>query len=89
MVVSLRVPDLVSTCWWEGPVPDMAGCRVWGVGLLVSGAGSWDSWLRGPRCLGAGMGLLVGGAGAQGVLELVLACLWVGCVLVWEAARLW
>ena len=42
-----------------------------GISLLVSGTGSWGSWLRCPKCLRTSVSLLVGGAGAQGVPELV------------------
>ena len=43
VVVGLRVPDLVSACWWMGPVPDMVCCRAqsyywpaseWGISRL-------------------------------------------------------
>ena len=47
-----------------------------GVDLLVSGTGSWASWLWDPRCLRAGIGLLVGGALQRHVLGLVSACWW-------------
>ena len=39
--------------------------------LLVSRAGSWGSWLRGPICFRVGVHLLVGRANAQGILGLV------------------
>ena len=64
-----------------GPVPENSwlwglGCPKYGVGLLVSGVGSWGSWLRGLKCLSAGIGLL-DRAEAQGIPGLVPAHWWV------------
>lgn len=52
------------------------------VSLLVSWAKSWGNWRRGTECLGSGVSLIVSRARDQVVLELVLACWWVGWVLV-------
>ena len=68
------IADLVAACWWVGPAPDMAGCRVWYVPKLVS-ACCWvvqilgrldavpkvfQSWCR----LAGGWGQGPGGSGA-------------------------
>ena len=70
-------PGLVSACRWVGLVLDMTGCGVGGVSKLVGGAGSWGSWLRGPRCPRAGVGTLVGGAGVKRIPRLVPSHWWV------------
>ena len=53
-----QVPD-----WLQGPRCPKAGS--WQV--LVSGAASWGSWLRGPKFVRADTGLLVGGARFLGI----------------------
>lgn len=35
VAVGLVVLDLVSTCWWEGPVPDIINCRFRDIPKLV------------------------------------------------------
>ena len=58
-----EVQGLLSACWWEGPIPDMADCGVLGILELVSAhwlgrpcpRGCWG--LRGPM----ETGLLVDG----------------------------
>ena len=55
-----EVQGLLSACWWEGPIPDMAGCRVWSDLELVMAC--W--WVRPGRRASAS--LLVGRAGSDG-----------------------
>lgn len=58
---------------------------------LVSAQSIWGQILgqldEGSRCARAGVGLLMGEAGLS--LGLVLSFLWVGCILTWQAERLW
>ena len=73
--------DLDSTFCWTEPFPDRAGLQALvypktNTGSLVSGAGSWHSWLRSPRYLRAGADLLVGGTEVQAVLGLLATPWW-------------
>ena len=64
------------TCWWVGPVPDMADWGIQGVlqvvpKLQLGEAGSQSGWLRRSRYLETSVSLLIGEAGVQDVPGLV------------------